>query len=64
MTEATKGSLTPRPKVLAAFLTTLAAAAVTFIANQAGVDIPQEVSLGLAGGAVTTLLGGWFKAEA
>lgn len=56
-------SLKPRPKVLAAFLTTVAAAAIVAGANLIGVDIPQEVALGLAGGAITALLGGWLKTE-
>lgn len=57
------GTAKPKPKVLAAFLTTMIAAALAFAANLVGIDIPQEVALGLAGGAVTALLGGYFKKD-
>lgn len=60
----TQTSAKPKPKVLAAFLTTMVAAALAFAANLIGIDIPEEVALGLAGGAVTALLGGYVKKEA
>lgn len=53
----------PKPKVAAASLTTLVAAVIVFALGQLGVDIPQEVALGLAGGALTALGGGWVKKE-
>lgn len=66
---ATQGTLKPRadpkpkPKVLAAFITAMVAAAIAFAANLVGVDIDQNVALGIAGGALAALGGGYFKSE-
>lgn len=54
----------PHPKVTAATLTALGASVLVFVMSLVGINIPQDVALGIAGGGVAAFAGGWLKSAA